>query len=110
MSASLSEVALCNAIVPLLPSFRDKDVRTVKVEHSWTTGNGTNAVKNCHKMHLPMCDDPSNKELFLCVIDQFLDASHDDRLHLSTGALCHAKFWDIIGGNSRIVWQKISDV
>ena len=49
MSASLAAVSLCNVIVPLLPSFRAEHVRTVKVEHNWTTGNGTNAVAHGHK-------------------------------------------------------------
>ena len=78
MSASLAAVTLCNVIVPLLPSFRTEDVRAVKVKHTWTTGNSANTVKNCHKMYLLMCDDPSNKELFLHVVDQFLNAAHDD--------------------------------
>ena len=72
-------------------------------------GNGTNAVKNYYKMYLPTCNDRSNKELFLCIVDQFLDAMHNDQLHLSTGALRHTKFWDVIGGNLRIFWQEISD-
>ena len=107
-SASLAAVALHNAIVPLLPSFRTEDVCTAKVEHTWMTGNGANAVENCHKMHLPTCDDPSNKELFLCIVDQFLDAAHNKWLKLSAGASRCAKFWDIIGGDSWIVWQEIS--
>ena len=78
MSASLAAVTLCNAIIPLLPSFRMEEVCAMKVEHTWTTGNGANAVKNYYKMYLPMCDDLSNKELFLCVVDQFLDAAHND--------------------------------
>ena len=92
MSASLATVTLCNVIVPLLPSFCTEDVRTVKVEHGWTTGNGTNAVAHSYKMYLLTCDDPLNKELLLCIIDEFLDAVHNDRLHLSTGASCYTKF------------------
>ena len=80
MSASLAAVALCNAIIPLLPSFCAEDLRTVKVEHCSTTGNGMNAVNHSYKTYLLMCDDLSNKELLLCVIDQFLDAAHNDRL------------------------------
>ena len=92
MSASLAAVTLHNAIVPILPSFRAEDLRTVKVEHGWMTGNGANTVDHGHKMHLLTCDDPSNKELLLCIVDQFLDAAHNDRLHLSTGPSRCTKF------------------
>ena len=109
MSASLAAVILCNAIIPLLPSFRMEDLCTMKVEHHWTTGNGKNAIDHGYKMHLPMCDDPSNVEQLLYIIDQFLKAAHNDQLHLSAGASRHTNFRDIVGGNSRIVWQEISD-
>ena len=78
MSASLAAVTLGNEIVPLLPSFRAEDIRTVKVEHGWMTGNSTNAVCPSHKMCLPRCDDLLNKKLLLCIVDQFLCAAHDD--------------------------------
>ena len=78
MSASLATVTLCNAIVPVFPSFRTENLRAMKVECSWTTGDGTNAADHSYNMCLPTCDDPSNKELLLCIIDQFLDAAHDD--------------------------------
>ena len=64
MSASLAAVTLCNAIVPLLPSFRMEDVCTVKDEQTWMTGNDANVIKNCYKMYLPMCDDPSKQGTF----------------------------------------------
>ena len=78
MSASLAAVTLCNVIIPLFPSFRAEDFCTVKVKHSWTTGNGANTVDHSYKIYLPTCDDPSNKELLLCITDQFLDAAHND--------------------------------
>ena len=78
MSASLAAVTLCNVIVPLLPSFCMEDVCAVKVEHTRMTGNGANTVETCYKMCLPTCDDPSNTALFLYVVDQFLDAAHDN--------------------------------
>ena len=81
----------------------------MNVEHCWTTGQGENAIDHSYKMHLPTCDDPSNVEQLLCIVDQFLDDAHDDRLHLSTGVQCHTKFRDIIGSDLRIVWQGISD-
>ena len=109
MSVSLATVTLHNVIIPLLPSFCTEDLHTVKVEHCWMTGNGANTVDHSSKMYLPTCDDPSNKELLLYVINQFLNAAHNDRLHLSTGALHYSKFQDIIGGNLRIIWQEISD-
>ena len=109
MAASLAAVTLRNVIIPLLPSFRAEDLHTAKVEHSWTTGQGQNAVDNYCKMHLLTCDDPSNKEQLLCIIDQFLDAAHNKRLHLSCGASRCTKFREVVGGNLRIVWQEISN-
>ena len=32
----------------------------MKVERKWRTGNGTDATEHCCKMHLLMCDNPSN--------------------------------------------------
>ena len=93
--------------LPLTPSFRPEELRTVKVEHKWTTGNPPQ--DRYAKMYLPVCDDPSNKEVFLYVIDQFLDAAHTDRLHLTTGAQRYTKFRSILGGDLRIAWQEISD-
>ena len=78
MSASLAIVTLCNVIIPLFPSFCTEDICTVKVEHHWTTCNSRNAVAHGYKMCLLTCDDPSNKELLLYIIDQFLDAAHKD--------------------------------
>ena len=78
MSASLAAITLCNAIIPLLPSFCAEDLCTVKVEHHWTTGQGKNVVKHSCKMYLPTCDDPLNVEQHLYIIDQFLDAAHND--------------------------------
>ena len=109
MSASLAAVTLCNAIIPLLPSFHTEDLHTVKVEHFWTTGEGENAVKHSYKMYLPTCDNTSNVEQLLYIIDQFLNAAHNDQLYLSTGVQCYTKFQDIIGSDLRIVWQGISD-
>ena len=80
MSASLAAVTLRNAIVPLLPSFRTEDICTVKVEHQWMTGNGQNAVDHSCKMCLPTCHDPLNVEQLLCIVDQFLNAAHNNDL------------------------------
>ena len=103
---SLSAVTLREAILPLVPTFRPEDLRTTKVENRWTPQNQNERYA---KMYLPVCDDPSHKEVFLYVIDQFLDAAHNDRLHLSTGPVRYTKFRDVLGGDLRIVWQQISD-
>ena len=50
-----------------------------------------------------------HKELLLCMIDQFLDAAHNDWLHLSAGILRCAKFWNVVGGDLCIVQHEISD-
>ena len=102
---SLSAVTLREGILPLVPTFRPEDLRTVKVENRWTTQN----VERYNKMYLPVCDDPSQREVFLYVIDQFLDAAHNDRLHISVGTDRYTKFRAVIGGDLRIVWQEISD-
>ena len=54
-------------------------------------------------------DDPLNKEQLLHIINQFLDAAHNKRLHLSVSASHHTKFCEIIGGDLHIVWQEISN-
>ena len=104
--ASLSVLTLKEGILPLVSSFNTEDVRTVKVEHSWTPAN---QEAQHAKMYLPVCDDPSNKELFLYVIDQFIDASDNDRLHLSTGNVRYSKFRSVLGGDLRLKWQELSN-
>ena len=105
--ASISTVSLREAIIPLIPTFHPAELRTIKMENKWTEGTAPNTVERYYKMYLPVCDDPSNKELFLYVVDQFFDAAHNDRLHLD-GTGCYTKFRDVLGGDLRIAWQAIS--
>ena len=106
--ASVAAVALKEGILPLKSSFSPDDLRAAKIEHSWTT-TGPNGREKHTKMYLPMCDNPSNKESFLCVVDAFLDAAHSERLHLADGASRHSKFRQVLGGALRASWQIISD-
>lgn len=106
--ASLAAVSLKNPIIPIVSSFDPATVRTVKVENRWTTG-GANPREEYAKMFLPVCDDPSNKELFLYVVDQFFDAMHNERLHLSRGEQRYTKFRAVLGGALRLSWTTISD-
>ena len=107
--ASIAGLALSEAILPLECSFNPDELRTTKVEHQWTEGTGDNARQRSSKMYLPVCSDPSNKELFLYVIDQFLDACDNDRLHLSQGPQRYTKFRQVLDGSLRIDWQELSD-
>ena len=108
--ASVSMVTLTEVIIPIVPAFCPKDIRTAKVENRWQTGTDlASMVDHCSKMFLPVCDNTSNKELFLCIVDQFLNAAHDDHLHLDNGGDHCTKFRCILGGDLCIVWQGISD-
>ena len=107
--ASLSVLTLQEAIIPLICSFDSDSIRTVKVEHKWTTGAAPNQRDASAKLYLPTCDDPSKKELFLYVVDQFVDACHNDRLHLSTGPSRYTKFREVLGGALRLRWQSLSE-
>lgn len=62
------------------------------------------------KLFLPVCNDPSNKELFLYIINQFFDAAHNNCLHFTQGAQCYTKFHAVLGGALRISWTTIADV
>ena len=106
--ATSASLTLREAIIPLQPSFLSENIRTTKVENRWTTG-GANPREHYYKMYLPICDDPSQKELFLYVIDQFFDAAHNDRLHLSTGTERYTKFRQVVDGALRMSWVAISD-
>lgn len=107
--SAISVLTLKEAIIPLTPSFLIENLRTTKLEHKWTTGVGANARDEYSKMYLPICDDPSMKELFLYVIDQFFDAAHSERLHLTTGTARYTKFRAVLGGAVRLSWQTLSD-
>ena len=107
--AAVSVLTLRNGIIPLVSSFDVSSLQTTKVEHKWTTGNAPNTTDHYSKLYLPVVNDPSDKELFLYVIDQFMDASHNDRLHLSTGTSLYTKFRQVLGGDLRIRWQTLSD-
>ena len=76
--SAVSALTLREAILPLTQSFTTSELHTVKVENHWTSGTGANAREKYYKMYLPVCDDPSKKELFFYVIDQFLDAMSTD--------------------------------
>ena len=103
--ASAAGLTLREAILPIKSTLVTADLRTVKVENNW---NVAGQAQYC-KMYLPVCDDPANKELLIYVIDQFLDAAHNDRLHLSTGAERYSKFRQVVDGSLRVEWQTISD-
>ena len=107
--ASIAAVTLSEAILPLTSSFNPADVRTVKVENKWTTNRNNVAEEHYFKMYLPVCDDPSQKELFLYVVNQFKDAAHADRLHLTTGEGIYTKFRGVLDGALRLSWQALSD-
>ena len=103
--ASLAVLTLKEAIIPIVPSFNPEDLRTIKVENKWTSaGNDQYA-----KMYLPVCSDPSQKELFLYVINQFIDAAHPDRLHLTVGTTRYMKFRSVLDGDLRLTWQELSE-
>ena len=100
--SSLSTFTLKESIIPLVSMFDMMDIHTTKVEHK--CGN-----REYMKMHLPVCSDPSNKELFPYVIDQFLDAVHQDCVHLTTGPQLYNMFYAVVDGAICISWQSISD-
>lgn len=102
--ASFAGLTLREAILPLYSTFAPEKLRTVKIENTW----GNNA-QHYYKMYLPVCGDPSDKEAFLYVIEQFVDAAHNDRLHLSTGDARYSKFRQVLDGALRLEWQTISD-
>ena len=89
--SGVAALALREAIIPLQSSFKAEDLVTIKVEHTWQTGTAPDQRDRHAKMYLPTCDDPANKELFFYVLDQFMDATDNDRLHLSTGASRYSK-------------------
>ena len=62
--ASAAGLTLIEGILPLKMSFLTEELRTVKIEHEWMETN----IPREAKMHLPVCDDPANKELLVYVI------------------------------------------
>lgn len=107
--AAVSVLTLKDPIVPLVCSFDYDDLTTVRVDHKWTLGAAGNTTNHDAKMYLPTANDPSEKELLLYVIDQYLDACHNDRLHISTGPERYSKFRAVLQGDFRITWQTLSD-
>lgn len=103
--ASLAVLTLKEAIIPIVPSFQTEDLRTTKVENKWVSAGNEQYAK----MYLPVCSDPSQKELFLYVINQFMDAAHGDRLHLTTGNTRYMKFRSVLDGDLRLTWQELAD-
>lgn len=104
--ASVAGLTLNEAILPLQETFTPKDLTTTKVENTWTTTQGNEYY---YKMYLPVCSDPTNKEVLLYVIEQFSDAAHNDRLHLSLGGERYSKFRQVLDGALRLEWQTLSD-
>ena len=55
-----------------------------------------------------MCDNVSNKELLLCMVSQFLNATHNDQLHLLSGAGHCTKFCDVLGSDFHVILKEMS--
>ena len=102
---SVAGLTLSEAIIPLKQSFSTSDIPMTKVEHHWQTGTGA----KYSKMYLPVCDDPSRKELFIYVINEFDDACDNSRLHLDDAEDRYSKFRQVLEGSLRIDWQTISN-
>ena len=66
-------------------------------------------TNHCCKMHFPVCDDLSNKELLLYIVDQFFNAAHDNCLHLDNDGNFCTKFCGILGSGLCVVWHGTSD-
>ena len=104
MSAA-AVLTLAEPIIPIISTLEYDSLPKVKVEHKWTE-NGTDRY---YKIHLPTCSDPTNKELLLYVIYQFVDAMDNDRLHLDQATDRYSKLRLVLGGDCRIAWQALSD-
>ena len=104
--ASVAGLTLREAILPIKTTIVHENLRTTKVENSWTTAQGAN---HSYKLYLPICSDPTNKELFLYVVEQFVDGAHNDRLHLSNGPSRYSKFRQVLDGAVKLEWQTLSD-
>ena len=103
--ASLSVLTLKEGVIPLIPSFKEEDLRTIKVEHKFCDTHGEDVYK---KIYLPVAPDSSNKEIMCYVLDQFQDASHSDRLNLD-GVQLYSKFRSVLGGDLKMAFQSISE-
>jgi hypothetical protein len=103
--SALAAITLAEPIIPVVSLLDYDSLPTVKVEHKWQE-NGTDRY---YKMYLPTCSDATNKELLLYMAYQFIDAAHDDRLHLTDGTQRYNKFRILLGGDLRVAWQAISD-
>ena len=103
---SAAGLTLSEPILPLKCSFDPTMLVTTKVENTWTDANN---VSKTYKVYLPVASDPSQKELFIYVIDQFVDAMADERLHLNNIETRYNKFRQVVDGTLRIDWQAISD-
>ena len=107
--AAIAALTLRDPILPVVSTFRPEDLTKVKVENRWDMDVANGQVPKYGKVYLPVCDDPSKKELFVHVINEFLDACDDSRLHLNTGALRYNKFRQVLEGSLRVEWQGISN-
>lgn len=107
--AAIAALTLRDPILPLVSTFQPEDLTKVKVENRWDMNVAAGQVPKYAKHYLPVCDDPSKKELFIHVINEFLDACDDSRLHLSTGPLRYNKFRQVLEGSLRVEWQSLSD-
>ena len=105
MASSIAAISLRDPIVPLQPRFRYEDIPMVKIEHKWMSAG----QQETSKYYLPTVGDPSEKEMILYTIDQFIDATDNTRLHLSSGASLYSKFREVLKGDLRLTFQTISD-
>ena len=95
-----------NPPIPIVPVISENQIQTATLSHSWTETVNTKDVDKKAKFELPICH-VNDIELLLHCIHEFLDISSNNRLHLSTGAVCFVKFRECLCGTPRDCWDSV---
>ena len=93
-----------NPPIPIIPTLSEEEITRVTVNHRYNAGTNDNRDMARVTSELPVADRP-NVELIIHVINEFIDATDDNRLHLDTGASKFAKFREVLKGTPRNRWD-----
>ena len=83
--------AVDNPPIPMVPTYTEDEIEKVIVTNRYNAGTDANPDMAKVTLQLPAADR-TNVELVIYVINEFVDAVADERLHLNTGAMKFAKF------------------
>ena len=105
--ASTAGLALGEAPIKLIPSYKEEDLIHIDLTHSFLVG-GTTEKRKAKLLKLTEdVSSPDFTELLCRLVIEFEDAAGNERLRLTTGPLLFAKFRECLGTTFRTDFDRL---